>query len=75
MEEIKVIQVVTFNVGIETYGIEIGKKQLERAQSFCRENRIELNIFRADMDMIVFDLLIQDNHGRGKESQTNQITT
>jgi SAM-dependent methyltransferase len=43
-----------FDRGYETYGIEIGKKQLERAQSFCRKNRIELNIFRADMRRIPF---------------------
>jgi SAM-dependent methyltransferase len=43
-----------FDQGYETYGIEIGKKQLERTQSFCRKNRIELNIFRADMRRIPF---------------------
>ena len=43
-----------FDRGYETYGIEIGKKQLERAQSFCRKNRMELNIFRADMRRIPF---------------------
>ncbi|UCG45751.1 MAG: class I SAM-dependent methyltransferase [Candidatus Bathyarchaeota archaeon] len=40
--------------GYETYGIEIGKKQLDRAQMFCRENGLELNIFRADMRILPF---------------------
>jgi len=43
-----------FDRGYETYGIEIGKKQLKRTQSFCRKNGIELNIFRADMRRIPF---------------------
>ena len=44
-----------FDRGYQTYGIEIGTKQLERTQSFCRKNRIDLNIFRADMRRIPFD--------------------
>ena len=40
--------------GYEIYGIEIGRKQLERAQSFCKKNEIELNIFQADMRRIPF---------------------
>ena len=41
--------------GYETYGIEISKAQLKRAQTFCRKNNINLNIFRADMRKIPFD--------------------
>jgi len=40
--------------GYETYGIEIGEAQLERAQSFCKKNKIELNILRGDMRKIPF---------------------
>lgn len=40
--------------GYETYGVEIGRKQLEKAQSFCKKNEIELNIFHADMRKIPF---------------------
>jgi len=40
--------------GYETYGIEIRKTQLERAQIFCESNNIDLNIFRADMRKIPF---------------------
>jgi len=40
--------------GYETYGVEIGRKQLEKAQSFCKKNEIELNIFQADMRKIPF---------------------
>ena len=41
--------------GYEAYGVEIGQKQLERAQRFCKENNIELNIVRGDMRQIPFD--------------------
>ncbi len=40
--------------GYETYGIEISKTQLKRAQAFCKENGIELNIFNSDMRGIPF---------------------
>lgn len=43
-----------FDRGYETYGIEIGKTQLERTQNFCRKNSIELNILRGDMRKIPF---------------------
>lgn len=41
--------------GYETWGVEISKTQLMRAQTFCRENDIELNLLRADMRKIPFD--------------------
>jgi SAM-dependent methyltransferase len=41
--------------GYETYGIELSKRQLARAQHFCKENDIELNIVRGDMRQIPFD--------------------
>jgi SAM-dependent methyltransferase len=41
--------------GYETCGVEIGSKQVERAQSFCRKNGMQLNIFRADMRQLPFD--------------------
>ena len=40
--------------GYETYGIEISKTQLKRAQTFCRKNDIEMNMLRADMRRIPF---------------------
>ena len=40
--------------GYKTYGIEISKPQLMRAQTFCRKNDVELNLFRADMRKIPF---------------------
>jgi len=40
--------------GYETYGIEISKTQLKRAQAFCKKNDIKLNIFISDMRKIPF---------------------
>jgi SAM-dependent methyltransferase len=44
-----------YDRGYDTYGIEISKTQLVRAHTFCRQNNIELNIFRADMRKIPFN--------------------
>ena len=44
-----------YDHGYETYGIEIGTKQLERAQGFCKENGLELSLLRGDMRRIPFD--------------------
>jgi len=40
--------------GFTTYGIEIQENTLAEAQLFCRENKMPLNIIRADMRMIPF---------------------
>lgn len=41
--------------GYETYGIEISRTELMRAQTFCKQNHIDLNILRADMRQIPFN--------------------
>jgi len=37
-----------------TYGIDISRKQMERARRFCRRNKMELNIQYADMRHLPF---------------------
>ena len=41
--------------GFETYGIDISEEQIKRAQAFCKEQGIELDIRKADMRNIPFD--------------------
>jgi ubiquinone/menaquinone biosynthesis C-methylase UbiE len=40
--------------GYKTYGIEICKKQLEKAKAFCKEKNMNLNIILGDMLKIPF---------------------
>lgn len=40
--------------GYETYGIEISDEQLEKANQFCKEQRMTLNIINGDMRNIPF---------------------
>jgi ubiquinone/menaquinone biosynthesis C-methylase UbiE len=43
-----------YQYGYRTCGIEIAEGPLEKAQKFCQENGMELNIFRGDMRSIPF---------------------
>lgn len=38
-----------YEFGYETYGIEISDEQLEKANQFCKEQRMTLNIINGDM--------------------------
>jgi ubiquinone/menaquinone biosynthesis C-methylase UbiE len=40
--------------GYETYGIEVAENPLKQTTDFCRENKVELNILKADMRRIPF---------------------
>ena len=40
--------------GYETWGIDISDIQIERAHTFCRENRVDLNIIKGDVRNIPF---------------------
>jgi len=40
--------------GYRTYGIEIAEEALAKARRFCRENEVQLSIFRGDMRRIPF---------------------
>lgn len=43
-----------YQYGYRTYGIEIAEEALAKAQRFCRENEMQLSIFRGDMRRIPF---------------------
>jgi SAM-dependent methyltransferase len=43
-----------YQYGYRTYGIEIAEEALAKAQRFCRENEMQLSIFRGDMRSIPF---------------------
>jgi len=40
--------------GYKTYGVEIAEEALSKAESFCREHQLSLNIFRGDMRQLPF---------------------
>ncbi len=44
-----------YEFGYETYGIEISKEQLEKANIFCIEHNTDLNIIFGDMRKIPFE--------------------
>jgi ubiquinone/menaquinone biosynthesis C-methylase UbiE len=43
-----------YQYGYRTYGVEIAEGALDKAQQFCREQGMSLNIFRGDMRNISF---------------------
>jgi len=43
-----------YEYGYETYGIEISGEALRKAETFCKENDIKLNILKGDMRKIPF---------------------
>lgn len=43
-----------YRYGYRTYGVEIAEESLDKAQRFCEQNRMPLNIFRGDMRRIPF---------------------
>lgn len=44
-----------YEFGYKTYGIEICEEQLQKANSFCYLNNMDLNIIRGNMKKIPFD--------------------
>lgn len=43
------------NYGYKTFGIEICKDQIEKSNSFCEKNKINLNIVKGDMKILPFE--------------------
>ncbi|WP_347460391.1 class I SAM-dependent methyltransferase [Clostridium sp. DMHC 10] len=41
--------------GYKTYGIEISDKQIERAEAFSKEHKVNLNIDKGDMRKLPFE--------------------
>ncbi len=41
--------------GFETYGIDISDEQLEKLQTYCEENSIDLGVIKGDMKSIPFE--------------------
>ena len=41
--------------GFETYGIDISDEQLERVQTYCEENSIDLGVIKGNMKSIPFE--------------------
>ena len=41
--------------GFETYGIDISDEQLEKLQTYCEENSIDLGVIKGDMKIIPFE--------------------
>lgn len=44
-----------YEFGYKTYGVEISEEQLKRADIFCNEHKIDLNIIHGDMKNLPFD--------------------
>ncbi len=44
-----------YEFGYDTYGIELDENQLRKAEEFCMENNIDLNLSKGDMRKLPFN--------------------